>query len=83
MTTNEELKMTTNQPRSFGRRLWWIIRTTLLIFVLAVLVAAVVGGLGYVGYLGVLEIQLSNNSLAMRIDANQQTGATGRQSPRG
>ncbi|MCA9956601.1 MAG: hypothetical protein KC434_17855, partial [Anaerolineales bacterium] len=64
--------MTTNQPRSFSRRLWWIIRTTLLIFVLAVLVAAVVGGLGYVGYLGVLEIQRSNNSLAMRIDANEQ-----------
>lgn len=36
MTLNEELKMTTNQPRSFGQRLWWIIRTTLLIFVLAV-----------------------------------------------
>ena len=64
--------MTTNQPRSFSRRLWWIIRTTLLIFVLAVLVAAVVGGLGYAGYLGVLEIQRSNNSLAMRIDANEQ-----------
>lgn len=64
--------MTTNQPRSFGRRLWWIIRTTLLIFVLAVLAAAVLGGLGYAGYLGVLEIQRSNNSLAMRIDANEQ-----------
>ncbi|MBK8904278.1 MAG: hypothetical protein IPM53_24075 [Anaerolineaceae bacterium] len=64
--------MTTNQPRSFGQRLWWIIRTTLIIFVLAVLVAAVLGGLGYAGYWGVLEIQRSNNSLAMRIDANEQ-----------
>lgn len=64
--------MTTNQPRSFGRRLWWIFRTTLLIFVLAVLVAAVLGGLGYAGYWGVSEIQRSNNSLAMRIDANEQ-----------
>ena len=72
MTTNEELKMTTNQPRSFGQRLWWIIRTTFLIFILAVLVTAVLGGLGYAGYLGVLEIQRSNNSLAMRIDANEQ-----------
>ncbi len=72
MTINEELKMTTNQPRSFGQRLWWIIRTTLLIFVLAVLATAVLGGLGYAGYLGVLEIQRSNNSLAMRIDANEQ-----------
>ncbi len=64
--------MTTNQPRSFGQRLWWIIRTTLLIFVLAVLAVAVLGGLGYAGYQGVLEIQRSNNSLAVRIDANEQ-----------
>ena len=61
--------MTTNQPRSFGQRLWWIIRTTFLIFILAVLATAILGGLGYAGYLGVLEIQRSNNSLAMRIDA--------------
>lgn len=64
--------MTNNQPRSFGRRLWWIIRTTLLIFILVALFAAVLGGLGYAGYLGVQEIQRSNNSLMMRIEANEQ-----------
>lgn len=64
--------MTTNQPRGFGRRLWWIIRTTLLIFILVALSAAVLGGLGYLGVLGVQEIQRSNDSLARRIDANEQ-----------
>ena len=64
--------MTTDQPRSAGRRLWWIIRTTILIFVFVVLVAAVLGGLGYAGYLGVQEIQRSDNSLARRIEANEQ-----------
>ena len=43
MNTNEELKMTTNQPRSFGRRLWWIIRTTVLIFIIVAVIAAVAG----------------------------------------
>jgi hypothetical protein len=70
--TNEELKMTTNQPRSAGRRLWWIIRSTLLIFIMLALGVAVLAGLGYAGYLGVQEIQRSNNSLIMRIDANEQ-----------
>ncbi|MBK7893746.1 MAG: hypothetical protein IPJ90_02375 [Anaerolineaceae bacterium] len=32
----------------------------------------VLGGLGYAGYLGVQEIQRSNNSLMMRIEANEQ-----------
>ncbi|MCA9916564.1 MAG: hypothetical protein KC445_01370 [Anaerolineales bacterium] len=64
--------MTSNQPRSFGRRLWWIIRTVLLIFIVLVLAAAALGGLGYAGYLGVQEIQRSNNSLMMRIEANEQ-----------
>lgn len=69
--SNEELKMSTDQPRTFGRRLWWIIRTTLLIFIFVALIAAVLAGLGYAGLLGVQEIQRSNNSLAMRIDANE------------
>ena len=60
--------MTTEQPRTAGRRLWWIVRTTLLIFIIVGLLA----GLGYGGYLGAREIQRSNNSLAMRIDANTQ-----------
>lgn len=64
--------MTTNQPRSVGRRLWWIIRTLFVIFVVVALAAAILGGLGYVGYLGVQEIQRSNDSLSMRIDANAQ-----------
>lgn len=64
--------MTTNQPRSAGGRLWWIIRTTFIIFIVVVLVAAILGGLGYAGYLGVQEIQRSDNSLSMRIDANEQ-----------
>lgn len=64
--------MTTNQPRNVGSRLWWIIRTTVLIFIVIVLVAAAVTGLGYAGYLGVQEIQRSDNGLAMRIDANEQ-----------
>jgi chromosome segregation ATPase len=64
--------MTTNQPRSFGRRLWWVIRTTLLIIIFVAALAAVLGGLGYAGYLGVQEIQRSNNSLMMRIEANEQ-----------
>lgn len=64
--------MTTNQPRSAGGRLWWIIRTTLLVFIVVLLLAAILGGLGYAGYLGVLEIQRSNNSLLMRIEANEQ-----------
>ena len=64
--------MTTNQPRSFGRRLWWIIRTTVLIFIIVAVIAAVAGGLGYAGYLGVQEIQRSNDSLTMRIEANEQ-----------
>jgi len=64
--------MTSNQPRSAGHRLWWIIRTTLLIFIFVALVAAIMAGLGYAGYLGVQEIQRSNNSLTMRIDANEQ-----------
>lgn len=64
--------MTNNQPRSFGRRLWWIFRTTLLIFFLVALSVVVLGGLGYAGYLGVQEIQRSNNSLMMRIEANEQ-----------
>ena len=64
--------MTTNQPRSAGRRLWWIIRTTFLIFIFVVLVAAVLGGLGYAGYLGVQEIQRSNDNLSLRIAANEQ-----------
>lgn len=64
--------MTTNQPRSAGGRLWWIIRTTFIIFLIVVLVAAILGGLGYAGYLGVQEIQRSNNSLTLRIDANEQ-----------
>ncbi len=64
--------MTTNQPRSAGGRLWWIIRTTFIIFLIVVLAAAILGGLGYAGYLGVQEIQRSNNSLTMRIDANEQ-----------
>jgi hypothetical protein len=72
VTTNEELKMTTNQPRSAGRRLWWIIRTTLLIIFFVAFVAAALSGLGYAGYLGVQEIQRSNTSLSMRIDANEQ-----------
>ncbi|MCA9941997.1 MAG: hypothetical protein H6656_15115 [Ardenticatenaceae bacterium] len=63
--------MTSNQPRSAGRRLWWILRTTLLIFIIVALVAIVLGGLGYGGYLGVREIQRSVNSLAVRIDANE------------
>ena len=69
--SNEELKMTADQPRTFGRRLWWIFRTTLLIFIFVALIAAVLAGLGYAGLLGVQEIQRSNNSLAMRIDANE------------
>lgn len=64
--------MTTNQPRSAGGRLWWIIRTTFIIFLIVVLATAILGGLGYAGYLGVQEIQRSNNSLTMRIDANEQ-----------
>ncbi|VAW42663.1 hypothetical protein MNBD_CHLOROFLEXI01-4276, partial [hydrothermal vent metagenome] len=64
--------MTTDQPRSAGRRLWWIIRSTLLIFIMLGLGGAVLAGLGYAGYLGVQEIQRSNNSLVMRIDANAQ-----------
>lgn len=64
--------MTSNQPRSFGRRLWWIIRTVLLIFIVLALITAVLGGLGYAGYLGVQEIQRSNDSLTMRIEANEQ-----------
>lgn len=64
--------MTSNQPRSFGRRLWWIIRTTLLIIVFVAVLTAVLGGLGYAGYLGVAEIQRSNDSLMMRIEANEQ-----------
>ena len=72
MTTNEELKMTTNQPRSAGSRLWWIFRTTILIFIIFILIAAVLGGLGYGGYLGVQEIQRSNNSMVMRMEANEQ-----------
>lgn len=64
--------MTTNQPRSFGSRLWWIIRTVLLIFIVLALATAVLGGLGYAGYLGVKEIQRSDNSLLMRIEANEQ-----------
>lgn len=64
--------MTTNQPRGAGSRLWWIIRTTLLIFFAVALIAVVLAGLGYAGYLGVQEIQRSNNSLSMRIDANEQ-----------
>ncbi len=64
--------MTTNQPRSAGGRLWWIIRTTFIILLIVVLVAAILGGLGYAGYWGVQEIQRSDNSLAMRIDANEQ-----------
>ena len=63
--------MTTNQPRTVSR-LWWIIRTTLLIFIVGAFVTVVFGGLGYVGYLGVLEIQRSNTSLLMRIEANEQ-----------
>lgn len=64
--------MTTNQPRSAGGRLWWIIRTTFIIFFVVALVAAILAGLGYAGYLGVQEIQRSNNSLTTRIDANEQ-----------
>ncbi len=64
--------MTTNQPRSAGRRLWWIIRTTLIIFIVVALIAAILGGLGFAGYLGVQEIQRSNNSLVMRLEANEQ-----------
>ncbi len=64
--------MTTNRPRSAGSRLWWIIRTTLLIFIVVALVAAVLAGLGYAGYLGVQEIQRSNDSLSTRIEANEQ-----------
>ncbi len=63
--------MTTNQPRTVSR-LWWIIRTTLLIFIVGAFLTAVFGGLGYAGYLGVKEIQRSNNSLLMRIEANEQ-----------
>lgn len=64
--------MTTDQPRSFGSRLWWIIRTTLVIFIIVALVAVLLGGLGYAGYLGVQEIQRSNDSLTRRIEANEQ-----------
>lgn len=64
--------MTTNQPRSAGGRLWWVIRTTFVIFIVVAVVAVVLGGLGYAGYLGVQEIQRSTNSLSMRIDANEQ-----------
>ncbi len=64
--------MTTNQPRNAGSRLWWIIRTTFIIFIVVALVAAVLAALGYAGYWGVQEIQRSNNSLAIRIDANEQ-----------
>lgn len=64
--------MTTNQPRSAASRLWWIIRTTFIVFIVVVLVAAILAGVGYAGYLGVQEIQRSTNSLAMRIDANEQ-----------
>ncbi|WP_420640782.1 hypothetical protein [Candidatus Leptofilum sp.] len=64
--------MTTDQPRSFGSRLWWIIRSVLLIFIVLALAAALLGGLGYAGYLGVQEIQRSNDSLLMRIEANEQ-----------
>jgi DNA repair exonuclease SbcCD ATPase subunit len=72
MMTNEELKMTTNQPRSVGRRFLWVIRTTLLILIMIGLSVAVLAGLGYAGILGVQEIQRSDNNLAMRIDANEQ-----------
>ena len=64
--------MTTNQPRSAGGRLWWIIRTTFIIFIVVALVAAILAGLGYAGYWGVQEIQRSTNSLSTRIDANEQ-----------
>ncbi len=64
--------MTTNQPRSARSRLWWIIRTTFIILFIVVLAAVILGGLGYAGYRGVQEIQRSTNSLAMRIDANEQ-----------
>lgn len=64
--------MTTNQPRSFGSRLWWITRTVLLIFIVLALATALLGGLGFAGYLGVQEIQRSDNSLLMRIEANEQ-----------
>lgn len=64
--------MTNNQSRSAGSRLWWIIRTTLLIFIVFALITAVLGSLGYAGYLGVVEIQRSNNSLMRRMAANEQ-----------
>lgn len=64
--------MTTNQPRTAVRRIWWIIRTTLIMLIALSLGAAVLAGLGYAGFLGVKEIQRSDNSLAMRIEANKQ-----------
>lgn len=64
--------MTTNPPRTIGRRIWWIIRSTLIMLIALSLGTAVLAGLGFAGFLGVKEIQRSNNSLAMRIEANEQ-----------
>ncbi|WP_420629028.1 hypothetical protein [Candidatus Leptofilum sp.] len=60
--------MTTDQPRSFGSRLWWVIRTVLLIFIFL----AVLGGLGFAGYLGVRDIQRADNNLLTRIELNER-----------
>ncbi|MCP4421006.1 MAG: hypothetical protein GY805_30720 [Chloroflexi bacterium] len=64
--------MTSNQPRSAGRRFWWIIRSTFVILIMLGFGVAVLAGLGYAGFLGVQEIQRSNRVLANRIEANKQ-----------
>ncbi|MEM7118234.1 MAG: hypothetical protein AAF614_37750 [Chloroflexota bacterium] len=60
--------MSSDAQPSVGRRIFWVIRTTVLwIVVLALLV-----GVAYASFLGVQELQRSLDSIVARVEANSQ-----------
>lgn len=60
--------MSSETQPSIGRRIFWVIRTTLLWLIIMVILL----GLGYLGYLGVVEAQRSLNSVVTRVEANSR-----------